>query len=192
MRFDTDLAYLKSITMPRIILLLLTITIVSSCTSYKQLAKQDPNETTYYYDKNLEGSYENEVSENQKVSLWQDLYRARYNKDIPHSAYRTQVKINVPSDRELIATLYRDGRKEDSLLFKGKQKGKYFVLRKRSRFLPLFPILLASEGTKTIIGNDLEGNLTLVQKISSSSSSPLLNTSSGIDAEVITAVYARK
>jgi len=149
--------------MRNFILLVALAILSSSCISQKSLERKSDFKANLFQKESFEGLYENAVPEEEgNYSLWQDLYKNMSFKDQAFNADFTQVELELVSDKLLKANLYRRGRLEDSIELKGKIRSGYFVVDRKLTLIPL-PIFYYQKELKTILGNDNEGNLVLVQ-----------------------------
>lgn len=145
----------------KLLLIFLAIA-VSSCYTHRKLSKISDYKPALFDKSQLEGLYENAVPDDPNYSLWEDLYKHKSLKKIAFDPYRTQVELVVLSEKLVQANLYRSGMLEDSIQLKGKIKDGYFVVNRKFFLLPL-PIFYFYKENKTILGNDIEGNLILTQ-----------------------------
>lgn len=148
--------------MNKLLLLLLLVTITSSCYTHRGLSRNSDYQPDLFYKENLNGIYENAIPEDPDNSLWQDLYKHESAREMVFNPAGTQVELIMLSDKEVQANLYRHGGIEDSIKLKGKVKGKYFVVNRRFTIIPI-PLLWFFSENKTILGNDDQGNLILSQ-----------------------------
>ncbi|PRP66077.1 hypothetical protein [Nonlabens agnitus] len=148
--------------MRNFIFLAVLAVLTSSCISQRGLERNSDFKADLFSAKQLNGVYQNAIPEDPANSLWQDLYKNKSHKDLVFNADNTQVELNLVDNNKLVVTLYRYGRKEDELIFKGKIKNGYFAINRKLTLIPL-PFFYYHKENKTIIGNDDEGNLVLVQ-----------------------------
>jgi len=174
--------------MKNLLLLLAVAILTTSCYTQRGLAKKSDFKVDLFSKDNLNGLYENAVPEDNRNSLWQDLYKNESHKDLVFNASNTQVELKLVSDELLKVILYRRGYKEDELELEGKIKNGYFVIDRKLILIPI-PILYYHSENKTIIGNDEEGNLVLVQ--GQMTEFVFLFSVFGGDSDVISARYAK-
>ena len=136
--------------------------LITSCYTQRNLDRKSDFKVDLFAKQNIDGLYENAVPEDNRNSLWQDLNKNKSFKDLVFSADFTQVELELVSDKLLKAKLYRRGVVEDSLELKGKIKNGYFVANRKFTLIPL-PFFFYYAENKTILGNDDQGNLILVQ-----------------------------
>ena len=148
--------------MNKILLLLLAAVLTSSCYTQRSLDRRSDFKLGLFAKQNIDGLYQNAVPEDDSNSLWQDLYKNKSFKDQVFNADFTQVELELVTDKLLKANLYRRGRLEDTIELKGKIKNGYFVANRKFTIIPT-PILFYYAENKTILGNDEEGNLILIQ-----------------------------
>lgn len=167
---------------------MIVVILTTSCYTQRGLDRQSEYKVDLFYKENLNGLYENAVPDDPDNSLWQDLYKNKSHREFPFNANNTQVGLELLSDKLLKVVLYRSGIIEDSIELKGRIKNGYFVINRRIQTFP-FPIFFTYGENKTIIGNDKEGNLVLIQ--GQRSNYVILLTLYGGDSDEITARYAK-
>ncbi len=172
----------------RILLLPIIIILTTSCFSHRGLSRNAEYLAEPFAISMLNGLYENVIPGDPDNSLWEDLYKNKSHKDLIFNSYRTHVGLEMLSDKELNVKLYRKGTLEDQFTLKGRVKDGYFVIYRRLSTLPI-PFAFFWAENKTIIGNDDQNNLVLVQ--GQSNSLLLFFCLTGGDSDTINARYAR-
>lgn len=162
--------------------------LTTSCFTHRGLDNNTDYQVEQFSKDNISGLYENAIPDDPDNSLWEDLYKNKSHKDLIFNSERTQVELVLVSEKLLKANLYRRGTLEDSIVLKGKIKNGYFVINRRVSTFPL-PIFFLYAENKTIVGNDDQGNLVLVQ--GQMNEYVVFLSIYGGNSDVISARYAR-
>ncbi|AXP81618.1 hypothetical protein CJ739_2545 [Mariniflexile rhizosphaerae] len=143
-------------------LLFLIIILFSSCISTKKLIRNSTTEISEFDKNNLDGIYSNINKQAENNSLWFILTKTITQKFNQTSIENYNVKITLSNDKTLNIKLV----KQDSILeeynLPGKIKNQYFSVDKDLKLIPFYPIYYIRNEQKTIVGNDKDGNLVLV------------------------------
>jgi hypothetical protein len=164
------------------------IFLTTSCFTHRGLNNNSDYQVVQFSKDSLTGLYENAIPDDPDNSLWEDLYKNKSHKELIFNTERTQVELVLVSEKLLKVNLYRRGTLEDSMDLKGKIKNGYFVINRRVSTFPL-PIFFVYAENKTIVGNDDQGNLVLVQ--GQMNEYVVLLSVFGGNSDVISARYAR-
>ena len=136
-------------------LLFLIIILFSNCISTKKLIRNSSTEISEFKENELNGIYSNSNKTSEKNNLWFTLTN-----QIESDKYN--VKITLINEQVLNIKLLD----KDSILgeydLHGKIKNQYFSIDRDLKLIPFFPIYYIRNEQKTILGNDNEGNLVLV------------------------------
>lgn len=136
---------------------------LTSCFSTNKLISKSESKSIEFSIKKLNGSYSNQIENNEKVGLWNILadnksFKGDWNKVVENS----YVKFEMNSETELKVSLIEN----DSIIKKMELKGKivndYFSIKKKFLLIPV-PAFLFLRERKTIIANDAKGNLILTR-----------------------------
>ncbi|ALM20385.1 hypothetical protein AAT17_03630 [Nonlabens sp. MIC269] len=169
------------------ITLVVLIAFISSCYSTQELSKRTSTDIMYFNKNTFEAEYQNRVPGDTQNSLWKDLCFHDNSKNQIGSTLST-VGLKMEGDNRIKAVLYENKIPQDSLILKGKLKDKLFVIRKGSYVIPLI-FVNGSRTKKTALGNDINGDLVLLQK--DAESSAILGEEGHSQADFVTATYMR-
>ncbi|PQV44490.1 hypothetical protein CLV33_1224 [Jejuia pallidilutea] len=110
----------------------------------------------------INGYYDNRMKDSTVRELWTTLkenYRFEWD---TLKTKKTIVKLELIDNEKLNISLMNEGKVLDKFYVNGKVKGDYFSVDKNLTFIPFFPIYYMHKESKTILGNDNDGNLIVV------------------------------
>ncbi|MFD1614980.1 hypothetical protein [Gelatiniphilus marinus] len=136
-------------------LLLLTLIFSSSCISTKKLIRNSSTEVSEFSEDNLNGIYSNRNKTSEGNNLWFILTK---HKESDHS----NVKITLLKEQILNIKLINQDSVLEEYNLPGKIKKPYFSIDRDLKLIPFYPIYYIRNEQKTILGNDKDGNLILV------------------------------
>ena len=150
-------------------LLLLTIILFSSCISTKKLIRNSSTVVSEFSENKLNGIYSNGNKTSDGYNLWFILTKHK-------ESDSSNVKITLLKEQILNIKLIR----QDSILEEynlyGKIKNSYFSIDRDLKLIPFYPIYYIRNEQKTILGNDKDGNLILVNGFKSEGAILFLGT----------------
>lgn len=135
----------------------------------------------------LTGLYENKIPDDSSNSLWNDL--CLHLPEMKHALSEgNKVFLEYKNDNKIIAELYQDNQLLDKMILSGKPKKSYFLITKGSNYSTII-LVSSSISKKSIIGNDVHGDLLLSQN--ESSNAMLLDKNLAKEQSEVTATYMR-
>ncbi|WP_179320720.1 hypothetical protein [Winogradskyella helgolandensis] len=147
------------------ILLLIFILSFSSCYTTKRLIRENDFETSGFNNQSINGIYSNGLNDSIPKNLWVKLKSSYTDKtDTINLDINNNVKLTMLNSENLkIQLLDKTGKSViDEFDLKGRIKGNFFTIDRKLTLYPFIPVYYVNMETKTILGNDLNGNLVLV------------------------------
>jgi hypothetical protein len=173
--------------MKQIFLVLFLSLFFTSCYTTQGLASRITSQPVVLTKTLLTGLYENNIPDDPKNSLWNDLCLHHSNK-VHDPSEGNQVFIEYTDEKEIKVELYLNSQLLDSMILSGKPTDNYFVIRKGSHFFTLI-LITSTVSKKTILGNDANADLLLAQ--GRLSNTMFLESDLGDEGGTITATYMR-
>ncbi|KIA90336.1 hypothetical protein OA86_00035 [Kaistella jeonii] len=137
---------------------------LSSCHSTKQLIRKNNFKIAVFDKEKLNGTYSNGLKDSLPKNLWTTL-KSSYS-DIPTTTNKENynVKLTLLDNENINIKLWNETDEYviEEFNLKGKIKDNFFSINRKQALYPFFPIFYFNDETKTIIGNDWNGNLILV------------------------------
>lgn len=137
---------------------------LSSCYSTKKLIREN-NFKISDFDKNkFNGIYSNGLKDSLPKKLWTTLKSSYSDKPTTLNQENHNVKLTLLDNENINIKLLNETDENviEEFNLKGKIKDNFFSIDKKQTLYPFFPIFYLNNETKTIIGNDCNGNLILV------------------------------
>ena len=146
------------------ILLLIFILSFSSCYTTKRLIRENDFETSGFDKQKLNGIYDNGLNDSSPKNLWATLKSSYTEKTDTINLENNNVKLTLLDNENLNVQLLN--KSNDYVIgefnLKGRIKGNFFTIDRKLTLYPFIPVYYVNMETKTILGNDLNGNLVLV------------------------------
>ncbi len=146
------------------ILLLIFILSFSSCYTTKRLIRENDFETSGFDKQKLNGIYDNGLNDSLPKNLWATLKSSYTEKTDTINLENNNVKLTLLDNENLNVQLLN--KSNDYVIgefnLKGRIKGNFFTIDRKLTLYPFIPVYYVNMETKTILGNDLNGNLVLV------------------------------
>lgn len=146
------------------LILLIFIISLSSCYSTKGLIRKNNFEISAFDKEKLNGIYSNGLKDSLPKNLWTTLKSSHSNNLTTINQENYNVKLTLLDNKNINLKLLNKINEVviEEFNLKGKIKGNFFSIDRKQTLYPFFPIFYLNNETKTIIGNDLDGNLILV------------------------------
>ncbi|EAS18865.1 hypothetical protein BBFL7_00685 [Flavobacteria bacterium BBFL7] len=132
------------------------------CSSQQELASNTVQSAALLDYSVLQGQYENGVHDDPYIGLWRDLKANKTHFQKKVATVDTYVDLKMIDGETLQVQLCSEGQELDQMVLKGKADKFYFHINARANFIPI-PFFLWSGENRTAIGNDMDGNLILLQ-----------------------------
>ncbi|WP_179340029.1 hypothetical protein [Winogradskyella ludwigii] len=146
------------------ILLLIFILSFSSCYTTKRLIRENDFETSAFNNQSINGIYSNGLNDSIPKNLWATLKSSYTDKTDTINLENNNVKLTLLDNENLNVQLLN--KSNDYVIgefnLKGRIKGNFFTIDRKLTLYPFIPVYYVNMETKTILGNDLNGNLVLV------------------------------
>ena len=146
------------------ILLLIFILSFSSCYTTKRLIRENDFETSAFINQSINGIYNNGLNDSLPKNLWATLKSSYTEKTDTINLENNNVKLTLLDNENLNVQLLN--KSNDYVIgefnLKGRIKGNFFTIDRKLTLYPFIPVYYVNMETKTILGNDLNGNLVLV------------------------------
>ena len=146
------------------ILLLIFILSFSSCYTTKRLIRENNFETSAFNNQSINGIYNNGLNDSLPKNLWATLKSSYTEKTDTINLENNNVKLTLLDNENLNVQLLN--KSNDYVIgefnLKGRIKGNFFTIDRKLTLYPFIPVYYVNMETKTILGNDLNGNLVLV------------------------------
>ena len=146
------------------ILLLIFILSFSSCYTTKRLIRENDFETSAFNNQSINGIYNNGLNDSLPKNLWATLKSSYTEKTDTINLENNNVKLTLLDNENLNVQLLN--KSNDYVIgefnLKGRIKGNFFTIDRKLTLYPFIPVYYVNMETKTILGNDLNGNLVLV------------------------------
>tara|TARA_R110001583_G_C5423666_1_gene388109 strand:+ start:63 stop:608 length:546 start_codon:yes stop_codon:yes gene_type:complete len=149
----------------KILLLIFTISL-SSCYSTKRLIRENDFKTSAFDKQKLNGIYDNGLNDSLPKNLWATLKSSYTEKNDTINLENNNVKLTLLDNENLNVQLLN--KSNDYVIgefnLKGRIKDNFFTLDRNLTLYPFIPLYYINKETKTILANDLKGNLVLVTR----------------------------
>ncbi len=137
---------------------------LSSCYSTKRLIRENDYKTSKFNKQKLNGIYNNGLNDSLPKNLWATLKSSYSDKTDTINLENNNVKLTLIDNENINVKLLNetDDNIIDEFNLKGRIKDDFFTIDRKLTLYPFVPIYYLNKETKTIIGNDLNGNLVVV------------------------------
>ncbi len=146
------------------LILLIYIVLLSSCYSTKRLIRKNSFVTSEFDHHKLNGIYDNSTNDSTPQNLWTVLKSSYTDRVVTINLDSNKVKLTLVDNKKLNVQLLDKSDKYviEEFSLDGKIKDDFFTIDRKLTLYPFVPIYYVNKETKTIIGNDFNGNLVLV------------------------------
>jgi hypothetical protein len=127
------------------------------------LIRENNFEISSFDEKKLNGIYNNGFKDSIPKNLWGILKSSYTYKVDTLDLENKNVKLTLLNSENLnVQLLNNDGKIAEEINLKGRIKNNFFTIKRNLILYPFVPVYYVQKERKTIIGNDLDGNLVLV------------------------------
>ncbi|MBU2928218.1 hypothetical protein, partial [Winogradskyella psychrotolerans] len=146
------------------LLILILLISLTSCYSTKRLIRKNDYKMSEFNKQKLSGIYNNGLNDSLPQNLWATLKSSDSDKTHTRNHENNNVKLTLVDNENINVKLLNetDDNVIDEFNLKGRIKGDFFTIDRKLTLYPFVPIYYINKETKTIIGNDLNGNLVVV------------------------------
>jgi len=146
------------------LIFLIFLSSLSSCYSTKRLIRENDFKTSEFNEQSLNGIYNNGLNDSLPKNLWVTLKSSYSNKTDTINLDNNYVKLTLIDNENINVKLLNKTEENiiDEFNLKGRIKDNFFAIDRKLTFYPFIPIYYVNLETKTILANDLNGNLVVV------------------------------
>ncbi len=147
------------------ILLLISIISLTSCYSTKRLIRENDYTISDFNKENINGIYIDSLNTGNPLGLWNTL-KSSYTFKIDSTVYSNNfVELTLTDNENLNVKLLNKEQTEviEEFNLKGETKGSFFSIDRNLTLIPFPPIYYLNRESKTLIANDISGNLVVVR-----------------------------
>lgn len=144
--------------------LLIFLISLSSCYSTKRLIRANDFKASEFNKQRLNGIYNIGLNDSLPKNLWATLKSSYSDKTDTINLENNNVKITLIDNENINVKLLSETDENiiDEFNLKGRIKDNFFTIDRKLTLYPFIPIYYVNKETKTILGNDLSGNLIVV------------------------------
>ena len=137
---------------------------LSSCYSTKRLIRENDYKKSDFSAQRLSGIYNNGLNDSLPKNLWATLKSSYTNKIDTINLENKNVKLTFIDNENINVKLLNKTEEDiiDEFNLKGRIKDDFFTIDRKMTLYPFIPIYYINKETKTILGNDSNGNLIVV------------------------------
>ena len=128
------------------------------------MIRENDFKTSDFNKQSLNGIYNNGLNDSLPKNLWATLKSSYSDKTETINLENNNVKLTLIDNENINVKLLSETDENiiDEFNLKGRIKDNFFTIDRKLTLYPFIPIYYVNKETKTILGNDLDGNLIVV------------------------------
>ncbi|MAX69988.1 MAG: hypothetical protein CMC76_02655 [Flavobacteriaceae bacterium] len=128
------------------------------------MIRENDFKTSEFNKQSLNGIYNNGLNDSLRKNLWATLKSSYSDKTETINLENNNVKLTLIDNENINVKLLSETDENiiDEFNLKGRIKDNFFTIERKLTLYPFIPIYYVNKETKTILGNDLDGNLIVV------------------------------